>query len=140
MKYTIKYDLVNETLPNELLDSNQLLSLIKNFPWEEKYAIGDEEVEYPSIDIINDIDKKLLTITALDKKESLLFTVENFNVGKLARGTVGVIINDTPFDKVIEIVDLFCNQKYKQIKDLDNTGIISKILRKIIYLFATDEQ
>ena len=139
MNFTIKYDLVNENIPDEVKGKDEIFKFIKNFPWEEKYLVGDEELSYPSIDIINNADKKLLTLTALEQKNELLFTVESFNVGKLARGTIGTIINDAPFGKVLEILELFCNQRYPEIQKLDNTGIVSKILRKIIYLFATDD-
>lgn len=140
MYFSIKYELVNENVPKETKNLDETIELVKAFPWEDKFLIGDKEISYPSIDIINPEEKIMLSITALENKEKLLFVVENIFVGKLARGTTGVLIKNVPLKQVVEIVKLFCTQDYAAIKKLDNSGLISKLLRKIIFLFASDEE
>ena len=68
MKFKIKYDLFKEQLPEEKIERDQTVKLIDQFPWEEKYQKGEEEIFFPSVEIINETDKRLLMVTAMDKK------------------------------------------------------------------------
>ncbi|MEM7014806.1 MAG: hypothetical protein AAF585_25380 [Verrucomicrobiota bacterium] len=139
MEYRIKYELYNEPLPEGSKDKVQALELIGGFPWDEKYAIGAEEATFPSISIINNSEKAMLIITAVEKKIDLLFVVECVRGEWLAERKGGPLISDISHVKVIEIVEFFCDQNYAAIEQLDNSGFLSKLVRRLVFLFVSEK-
>jgi len=139
MSFKITFNLLENKLSEEYSNALDVLEKFKSISWEQELEISSKEVHFPSIDIIHITNQKLLTITALESIPNIMFTVENINVGKLARGTTGTLINHTPYEKVLNILNLFTQSKYSEIEALDNTGFLSKALRKITFLFASED-
>lgn len=139
MKYRVKFELEGDSRPDEERDARGLLELVGDFPWEKEMAAAENGIVIPGLEIINAEENRLLILSAMGKKDEVLFTVESLFSGKHQRGRTGTLINDVPLSRVLNIVTLFSHREYQMIGRMDNSGIYSKALRKMLFLFADDE-
>ncbi|GEM_PF-4211619 len=139
MNVLIRYDLATTFPAEETVSADDVIRLVKEVDWENELRASDTQGSISSLDILDLENERILTLSVMEQKEDLLFTVESLRTGKKQRGKAGTLINDLPYPTCVEVVTRFCSGEYASIDALDNSGLISKFLRKLTYSFVGED-